>query len=129
MPSVFRCSVCAAIFRNRRTVHYSDATAGFCPGTLSISEIELDELILASIARQKTWSARDRAKLAAKREKAKPPRVVEDCQECEALGDLCPKCRYKKMKRDWMRAKRARVKEERRTAAATIAGLFGASPG
>jgi hypothetical protein len=127
MPSVFRCTVCSAVFKNRRAVHYSGATAGFCSGTLEISEIDLDELILASISRRKTRSKRDRAKLAAKRQQTRQPKVAERCQECEALGELCPRCRYKKMKRDWMRANRAQVKEERRAAAASIAGLFGAS--
>ena len=127
MSSVFRCSVCSVVFKNRRTVHYSDATDGFCPGTLEISEIEPDELILASILRRKTRSRRDRAKLAAKRQQNRQPKITERCQECEALGDLCARCRLKKMKRDWMRAKRARIKEERRAAVASIAGLFGAS--
>jgi len=124
MPSVFRCSVCSAVFKNRRAVHYSDATDGFCPGTLEISEIELDELILASISRRKTRSKRDREKLATKRQRIGQTKIVARCQGCEALGDLCARCRHKKMKREWMRAKRARVKEERRAAEASIASLF-----
>jgi hypothetical protein len=129
MPSVFRCSLCFAVFKNCRRAHYSDASEGFCPGVLKISEIELDELILASVTRRKTRSKRDRAKLVAKRKQIMPTRVVvQRCQECEGLGDLCTRCHHKKMKRDWMRAKRARLKEERRAAAASIAGLFGASP-
>src|SRR5689334_1136714 len=107
MPSVFRCSVCSAVFKNRRAVHYSDATDGFCPGTLEICEIDVDELILASISRRKTRSKRDRAKLAAKRQQTRQPKIAESCQACEGLGDLCARCRLKNMKRDWMRAKRA----------------------
>lgn len=127
MASVFRCDICSAVFKNRRQAHYSDVDDAFCSGTLEISEVESDELILASIARRKTRSRRDRAKLAVKRKQTTPPRVAERCKECEALGTLCARCRHKKMKRDWMRAKRTQIKEQRRVAAASVASLFGAS--
>jgi NMD protein affecting ribosome stability and mRNA decay len=128
MPSVFRCDLCSAIFKNRRWVHYSDGSDGFCPGTLEISEIELDELVLASITRRKTRSKKDRAKLVAKRKQIMAPKVVEPCQECEALGDVCARCRHKKLKRDWARVKRARLRSERQNEATRIGGLFGPFP-
>lgn len=127
MPSVFRCLLCFAAFRNRRRRHYS-GSVGFCPGVLEIAEMDLGEIVLADIARRKTRSKRDRTKLIEKRKLAMPPKVMQGCQECEDLGDLCAQCRHKKMKRDWMRAKRAQLKQERRAAAASIAGLFGVSP-
>ena len=127
MSSVFRCSLCLAVFKNRRRVHYAGANDEACPGTLEVCEIDFDELVLARITRERTRTKRDRVKLAAKREKAIPHKVVQSCPACEALGDLCPKCKHKKMKREWARAKRARLKSEQQNESIRIAGLFGAS--
>ena len=117
-----------AVFKNRRRVHYAGANDEACPGTLDVCEIDFDELVLVRIARKRTRTKRDRLKLAAKRNKASLPKAVQSCGACEALGDLCPKCKHKRMKREWARAKRARLKSERQNEAIRIAGLFGASP-
>lgn len=116
-----------AVFKNRRQVHYAGANDEACPGPLEVCEIDFDELVLARIARKRTRTKRDRVKLAAKRKKASPPKAVQSCPACETLGDLCPKCKHKKMKREWVRAKRARLKSEQQNEAIRIAGLFGAS--
>jgi hypothetical protein len=123
---VFRCNLCCAVFENRRHLHYSGIDDERCPGILEICELDFDELVLSRIARKRTRSKRDRAKLAVKRKKASPPKAAQCCPECESRGDLCPKCEQKKMKRDWARAKRARLKSERQHVATRIAGLFGA---
>lgn len=128
MPSVFRCDLCLAVFKNKRRIHYSGVNDEPCPGTFTACEIDFDELVLARIVRKRTRSKRERAKLAAKRKNAKEPKGVPSCLTCEALGNLCPTCRHKKMKRDWARAKRARLRSERQNAATRIADLFGASP-
>lgn len=127
MYSVFRCGLCSAVFKNRRHLHYSGVDDERCPGTPEACELDFDELVLARIARKRTRSKRDRAKLATKRKKANPPKAAQCCPECETSGDLCPKCKHKKMKREWARTKRAGLKSEQKNAATRIAGLFGAS--
>src|SRR5437016_492747 len=128
MSSMFRCSLCLAVFKNRRRVHYSVINDELCSGTLDVYELDFDELILATIARKRTRSKRDRVKLATKGKKASPPKAALYCPACETREDLCPKCKNKKTKREWVRAKRARLKSEQQHAASRIAGLFGAPP-
>jgi len=128
MPSVFRCALCLAVFKNQRRIHYSGVNDNPCPGTLTVCEIAFDELVLARIVRKRTRSKRERTKFAARRKEVKLPKAIPSCAACEAFGDLCPSCRHKKMKRDWARAKSARLRSERQNAATRIAELFGGSP-
>jgi hypothetical protein len=128
MPSVFRCSLCLAAFKNRRRVHYAGASGEACPGRLEICEIDFDELVLAGIGRKRTRSKRDRVKLAARRKRLGPTIAVPLCPACDSGGSLCLKCKNKKIKRDWARAKRAQLRSERQHAATRIAGFFGTSP-
>lgn len=125
---MFRCNLCMAVFKNRRHVHYAGANDDACPGNLEVCEIDFDELVLACIARKRTRTKRHRVKLAATRKKASPPKAVQSCPACETFADLCPKCKHKKMKREWVRAKRARLKSQQQNESIRIAGLFGASP-